>query len=216
VNKRELFVRELLPLPIIALIAALLLTAIYLGTQTRIAANQQRAADTIVLDALTLPADTELTRADITNDTQLLTLSEPHPIYLARRGGQVIALIVPVTARDGYNGIIELIIGIAPDGTILGVQALKHRETAGLGDRIDTSKSDWIKHFIGKSLQTTQPERWAIKNAGGDFDQITGATVTSRAVIDAVYRALQYFELHREELSPGADGGESMHGARHE
>lgn len=192
--------RELMPLPILALLGALLLTSTYLATATRIHVNQQHAADTILIDALALPTDTTLTNTGNTDDRELLALHAPRTIYLAQQNGQVIALILPLVARDGYNGAIDLIAGIAPDGSIVGVRALNHRETAGLGNRIDTDKSDWIKQFIGKSLRAPEGQQWSLHNEGGAFDQITGATVTSRAVVHAVYQALQYFELHRAQL----------------
>jgi len=193
--------RELLLLPLLLSIGALLVTAVYIVTAQHIAANRQRAADTILLDALALPAaNTTLSAKGITEDRELLALREPRQIYLARQNNQIVAIILPLTARDGYNGPIDLIAGIAPDGKIINVRAIDHRETAGLGDRIDVDKSAWINQFIGKSLNAPMGELWSPKNAGGAFDQITGATVTSRAVIDAVHNALQYFEQHREQL----------------
>jgi len=196
-NKR----REILLLPLLILIGALLVSAIYIGTATRIAENRQHAADTILLDALALPAtDTTLSTDGVTQDSELLALREPRKIYLARQNNQVVAIILPLTARAGYNGSIDLIAAIAPDGKIINVRAIDHRETAGLGDRIDVDKSAWINQFIGKSLTAPTSDLWSLKTSGGAFDQITGATITSRAVIEATHNALQYFEQHREQL----------------
>jgi electron transport complex protein RnfG len=75
-----------------------------------------------------------------------------------------------------------------------------HRETAGLGDAIDAAKSDWVQRFNGKSLTAPALERWAVEQDDGDFDSITGATVTSRAVVNAVKNTLLYFQQHRAEL----------------
>jgi electron transport complex protein RnfG len=180
---------SLLPLPILALTGALILAGLYLATAPRIEANRQRAANRIVLDALALPADTELR----------VPGTAPRQILLARQKQQLVAIVVPVTAA-GYVAPIELIVGIAPDGRIRGVRALAHRETAGLGDRIDADKSDFLKQFIGRALAVENENTWDVRSAGGDFDQITGATVTSRAVVDAVHDALQYFAQHREQL----------------
>lgn len=179
----------LLPLPILALIGALSLAAIHLATDSRIETNRQRAADRIVLEALSLPADTEL-RA---------VIAGPKQILLARQHRQLVAIVVPVAAQ-GYVAPIELIVGIAPDGRVRGIRAVAQRETAGLGDRIDADKSDWLQQFIGRSLDMESEKAWDVRSAGGDFDQITGATVTSRAVIEAVRNALQYFAQHREQL----------------
>lgn len=182
----------LLPLPLIALVGALILAGIYLATAPRIEANRQRAADRIVLDALALPADTGLRAAGVAPDASKRVL-------LARQKQQLVAIVVPVTV-EGYVAPIDLIVGIAPDGKVSGVSAVSHRETAGLGDRIDADKSGWLKTFIGRSFDAQQARIWSLRADGGDFDQITGATVTSRAVIDAVRTALQYFAQHREQL----------------
>jgi Na+-translocating ferredoxin:NAD+ oxidoreductase subunit G len=197
INRRDFFI-----LPLLALLCGLLVTSIYIGTAARIAEQRQHAADKILLDTLDLPATTiTLHTAGATQDSELLALREPRQIYLARQNNQIVALILPMTAREGYNGPIDLIAAIGPDGKIINVRAVRHRETPGLGDAIDTDKSAWVKQFAGKSLHT--PEQWALKNTGGEFDQITGATVTARAVIEAVHNVLQYFELHRAQVLAG-------------
>jgi electron transport complex protein RnfG len=108
--------------------------------------------------------------------------------------------VLEPVAPDGYAGAIRLLIAIAPDGTILGVCALSHRETPGLGDFIDTRKSDWMQRFTGKSAGNPAAARWRVRKDGGDFDQYTGATITSRAVVGTVGRTLQFFAHHRDEL----------------
>ncbi|MGD8430813.1 MAG: electron transport complex subunit RsxG [Ectothiorhodospiraceae bacterium] len=125
---------------------------------------------------------------------------EPLPVYRARRGGHPVAAILTVVAPDGYNGPIRLLVGISRDGTILGVRVVAHQETPGLGDRIEAEKSDWIRQFENKSLSTPAPENWAVARDGGAFDQLTGATITPRAVVKAVHKALLYFRDHREAL----------------
>ena len=86
------------------------------------------------------------------------------------------------------------------DGSIAGVRSVSHRETPGLGDKIDAGKSQWILSFNGKSLSMPIPDQWAVKKDGGQFDQFTGATITPRAVVKAVYQALNYFDEHRAAL----------------
>lgn len=182
----------LLALPLLALAGALLLAVIHWMTAPRIEASRQRAADGLVLDALALPAGTELRAAGVAPDAS-------KPVLLARQNRQLLAIVVPVQA-EGYVAPIELIVGIAPDGRVTGVRAIAHRETAGLGDRIDADRSDWLRQFIGRTFDAERAEAWDTKTAGGDFDGITGATVTARAVIDAVRTALQFFAQHREQL----------------
>jgi electron transport complex protein RnfG len=127
--------------------------------------------------------------------------------HVARTDGQVTTVILPVTAPDGYTTAIRLLVGIHANGDIAGVRTVEHRETPGLGDKIDHRKSDWIFSFQGTSL--SDDITWAVKKDGGDFDQFTGATITPRAVVAAVQGALQFFQQHQASLlNPGpASGG---------
>jgi len=111
-----------------------------------------------------------------------------------------VAAIIPAITQDGYSGAISMIIGINFDGTVAGVRVVEHRETPGLGDKIDLKKSDWILGFNGKSLLNPQQSDWKVKKEGGDFDQFTGATITPRAVVNQILKSLQYFENDRERL----------------
>jgi Na+-translocating ferredoxin:NAD+ oxidoreductase subunit G len=88
---------------------------------------------------------------------------------------------------------------------VLGMRVLEHRETPGLGDVIEERRSDWIRGFDGRSLGDPPPDRWAVRRDGGDFDQFTGATVTPRAIVSAVRKALIYAERHRDELFAAAE-----------
>jgi electron transport complex protein RnfG len=124
----------------------------------------------------------------------------PQSAYLGFRDGQPSALILPVTAPDGYSGAIHLLVGIFADGRLAGVRVLGHKETPGLGDKIELAKSDWIRSFEGKSLNDPGEDGWAVKKDRGDFDQFAGATITPRAVVRAVHGALRYFDAHRAQL----------------
>ena len=131
----------------------------------------------------------------------ILTLAAPRQGYIARRDGEFAGAIVPVDARDGYSGRIALLVGILEDGTLSGVRVIEHRETPGLGDKIDAAVSDWILDFNGASLGNPPVPRWRVAKDGGDFDQLVGATVTPRAVVDAVRRALEFFAQNRTQLA---------------
>ena len=172
------------------------------GTAERISEAQRR----VQLSALNeiVPHDQHdndlLTDSFTVQDRQYLSLSAPAEAYRARQGDRVSAVILPVVAPDGYSGRIDLLVGIRADGSIAGVRSVSHRETPGLGDKIDAGKSHWILSFNGKSLSMPIPEQWAVKKDGGQFDQFTGATITPRAVVKAVYQALTYFDEHRAAL----------------
>ena len=122
------------------------------------------------------------------------------PVYRARLAGEPVTAILTVIAPDGYVGSIRLLVGIRADGTISGVRALEHRETPGLGDNIEAARSDWISVFDGRSIEDPAAVAWQTRRDGGDFDQISGATVTSRAVIGAVRDSLIYFTENQDTL----------------
>ncbi|WP_097460279.1 electron transport complex subunit RsxG [Mangrovitalea sediminis] len=134
---------------------------------------------------------------------EALGLDKPADAYIARLKGHPTAIILPVIAPDGYSGAIRLLVGIERDGKILGVRVIENHETPGLGDRIELKKSNWVLSFDGKSLDNPGPSDWKVRKDGGDFDQFTGATITPRAVVGAVYGALRYFRQHRDALLTG-------------
>ncbi|MGD8743253.1 MAG: electron transport complex subunit RsxG [Granulosicoccaceae bacterium] len=131
---------------------------------------------------------------------QGLGSTEPLPVYRARKQGQPVAAVLTVIAPDGYGGPIKLLVGVRVDGSISGVRVVAHRETPGLGDAIEESRSDWITSFNGKSLENTGTTAWRVRKEGGDFDQFTGATITPRAIVTAVHNALQYYQGQRDTL----------------
>lgn len=124
----------------------------------------------------------------------------PIVVYRARMDNLAVAALMIVTAPDGYNGDIRLLIGIDSNGTVLGVRVVSHRETPGLGDPIEIERSDWILGFNDKSLLNTRTSDWAVKRDGGEFDQFTGATISPRAVVRAVHNTLLYFKANQQSL----------------
>lgn len=120
--------------------------------------------------------------------------------FLALKDGRVTGVILPVTAPDGYSGDIDLILGINREGELTGVRVTQHAETPGLGDAIEASRSDWILDFKDHSLDNPPPEEWHVAPDDGRFDALSGATITSRAVVRAVYRGLVFFNDNREQL----------------
>lgn len=134
--------------------------------------------------------------------------NEPVTVYRAFNEDQPVAALFVVTARGGFTGPIELLVGILYSGEISKVRVLEHRETPGLGDLIEASKSDWIEQFSGTSLGDPARENWAIRRDGGEFDQLTGASITPRAVIKAVKETLLYFEANRDRIFSTEDAGQ--------
>lgn len=125
---------------------------------------------------------------------------KPVKIYRARKEKEPIAVIINSVAPDGYNGNIELLVAIHYNGILAGVRVIHHKETPGLGDAIEESRSDWITKFKQRSLTNPDKKGWAVKRDGGEFDQFTGATITPRAIVKAVYNTLRYYKKHRDTL----------------
>jgi len=187
-----------------AAITAGLIAFTFQSTQARIVEAERRAAqralfeivpqsrhdNDLLSDTLTLPPD----------QMAQLNMPEQTRIHVARNGGEPVAFIIPTTATDGYSGDIRLLIGINPDGSLAGVRVLSHKETPGLGDKIELGKNNWILGFDAKSLESPVLEKWRVKKDGGDFDQFAGATITPRAVVNQVKNVLQYFSTHRDDL----------------
>lgn len=200
-------IRTLVFVGLIAVGAALLVTGSYELSHERIAANERER----LLRSLSSVLDPDLRSRDLApthltvTDRELLGTDEPVDVFvITSAAGLPEAVILVPTAPDGYNAPIRLLVGLSPEGVLTGVRVVSHRETPGLGDAIDLRKSRWILQFEGKRLDDPPAELWAVEKEGGVFDGLTGATVTSRAVIRAVHNALVYFERHREELFASA------------
>lgn len=121
---------------------------------------------------------------------QLLGSKEPVLVYRALKQQQPAGVIFTTTAPNGYSGNIHLLVAVLANGQVSGVRVLKHAETPGLGDKIEVNKSDWILDFNGRQLKAKSEAIWAVKKDNGEFDQFTGATITPRAVVNAVKNAL--------------------------
>lgn len=122
-------------------------------------------------------------------------------LHLAQKDNNTHTYIFPATAPDGYTTAIQLLVGVKQDGTVAGVRIVDHKETPGLGDKVELKKSDWVLSFNGKSLTNPDIEKWKVKKDGGEFDSFTGATITPRAVINAVKQTLVMFEKDKAVLS---------------
>ncbi len=123
-----------------------------------------------------------------------------HKIHRMRKDSKPIALVFSSTAHNGYSGDISLLIALSEQNRLLGVEIIDHRETPGLGDKIDSNKSHWLQQFENVELKTISDNRWRVKKDGGDFDALTGATITPRATINAIYQTILYFEEYKPDL----------------
>jgi len=206
--------RSAAALGLVAVIGTALLSGVHGLTAERIAAQERR----VVLEQLgqVLPAD----RYDNAlqddriqfRDSTWFPGDQEITAYRARRKGEPVAVVLRFAAVDGYNGAIGLLAGIEPSGRLTGVRVISHRETPGLGDAIEAEKSDWVRRFDGAALGAPPAEQWAVRRDGGVFDQFTGATITPRAIVEALQLALEFHASHRDYLydTPAMTAGEAQ------
>jgi electron transport complex protein RnfG len=199
------------PTATLAVIAALLtigIVAIANVTRDHIARNQQ-AWIKQHLDALVSPAsydnDPLIDTLQVTAP-DLLGSAAPVTAYRMRKSGAPVAVAIRSVAPDGYRGPLELLVAIAPDGKLIGVQVIRHNETPGLGDAFENRDADWLTRFHGLSLSNPPQQRWSVRRDGGDFDAFTGATITPRAIVKAVRRTLEFYRGNKELLFREAQG----------
>ena len=126
-------------------------------------------------------------------------------VYRATRAGQVTGVAYEIFGT-GYAGQIKLMLGVDAQGKVLGVRVLAHKETPGLGDKIEVKKTDWITRFTGLFLGDPPVEKWKVKKDGGQFDQFAGATITPRGVVKAIREGLEFFDAHKAQMMAAAGG----------
>lgn len=191
--------RAALLLALIGLAAAAILAGLNELTHDRIEDEEQTHALGAV--SAMLAGDTyDNALLDDTTRMSVRGLPEPATVYRARLDGEPVAAVIDLITPEGYSGDIRLLVAVDMAGAVLGVRVLEHRETPGLGDKIERRRSDWIEQFAGRSLGDPGPGDWAPDRRDGDFDTLTSATITSTAVIDAVKRALESFESQKSEV----------------
>ena len=175
-----------------------LVSLVYESTHEQIKQNEYNA----LLKNLNKLVGAKLFDNDLVNDVFQYSIGgRQETLFRARYHQQPVAVIFNTIAVDGYNGAIHLLVAIRYDHeTLLGVRVIKHKETPGLGDGIDDKKSHWIHQFDQQSLTQTPLSKWRVKKDGGDFDQLTGATITPRAIIKAVKRCLVYFKQNKAQI----------------
>lgn len=189
-------------LAIIAAICTALVAVTYHLTVDRIAANEKA-----MLEQSLQPALAGISYDGSVSESRII-IPPPHDlpgsgavvIYRVYAENRPVAALFVVTARDGFSGPIRILLGVDAAGVVTGVRILQHRETPGLGDKIEATRSDWIFQFDGRSLGDPLVTGWAIRGDGGDIDQLTGASISSRAVVTAVRDTLIYFDAHHDEI----------------
>ncbi|MFW6019949.1 MAG: RnfABCDGE type electron transport complex subunit G [Bacteroidales bacterium] len=192
-NKESTFTNMLLTMVIVTAVAALALGGVYKATKTPIEKNQEQKTNAALQNVL--PDYNN----KITQDTKTVKTDEGKEItlYKAKKDDELVGVAVETFTTKGYSGLIKLMVGFLPDGTIENISVLQHAETPGLGDKMEKGKSEWSKQLNGKN-----PAEFnlSVSKDGGDVDAITAATITSRAYCDAVKRA---YEAFNQEIKGG-------------
>ncbi len=194
-------VKLLLPFIIFAGLCAIVLSLTHQLTRERISENIEMEKLQVISAVMTDDFDN-----DIYHDVKTINYTDDSGnelttnVYRARKSGNPVgAVFMPIPAK-GYNGTIQLSIGILKGGTLYGVQVLTHRETEGLGGNIHQDKTSWLDKFANQSFDIIPVESWAIKDESGTFDQISGATITSRGVINAVKNSLELYLTEQDTI----------------
>lgn len=194
--KSSLF-KATIGLALFAIVTAGLIALTQVSTKDRIAEEIKKASSKALLEIV--PRDThdnDMLADAFWVNSDALGLDDESEAFVAKQDGKITAVILPVVAPEGYTGPISMVMGIDINGNIKGVRVLDHRETPGLGDKIELKKSDWVLGFDGHSLDSLSQELWAVKKDGGHFDQLTGATITPRAIVSALYKALTFYQTN--------------------
>ncbi|WP_339768767.1 electron transport complex subunit RsxG [uncultured Paraglaciecola sp.] len=189
-------------LSLFAVITSGLIALTYFGTQEKIEHQHQLTLLKILDELVPRNSYTNEMQRDcvLVTSVDYLGSKTAHHIYRATKDDLPVAAVIETTAPNGYSGRIELVVGIKDQSTVTGVRVLNHKETPGLGDKIDLRISDWVLGFTDQTLTTENAKNWSVKKDGGQFDQFTGATITPRAVVGAVKRAVEYYQLNHDAI----------------
>lgn len=191
----------LLPLLIISVTCVIAIFVVNEITKDKIEINKEKAALATITEVLPVDYDNDLFTDNINldvpdkiNNTGIIT------VYRARLNNQPVAVSLMPVITKGYNGNISLIIGIRYDGAVTGIRVLQHNETEGFGDQVHQDKTDWLQNFNNTSISASPEKQWAIKKDEGEFDQLSGATITSRSIINIIYRTLEYYLENQDKF----------------
>ncbi len=193
--------KELIPFSVLAVICAIVLSFSHLLTRDRISENIEMERLQVITAVMTTDFDN-----DIYHDVKIIDYTDDFGneltsnVYRARKSNKPVGVVFMPIPATGYVGIIQLSIGILEDGSIFAVRVLSHRETEGLGGNIHQDKTGWLKNFAQQSFDITAMEQWAVKDESGKFDQLSGATITSRGVINAVKNSLKLYMTEQDTL----------------
>ncbi len=177
------------------MLCATVIVLLWLGVRTRIEDNRN-AERARILHAVLGPTvyDNDLVQSEESLDSTFSGGVKMLRRWRAMADGAVIATVIEAETPNGYSGPIRMLVGVGSDGRVIAVRVSRHGETPGLGDQIDKEKSDWIDQFDTFPAHEGSLPRWRIRQDGGDFDKISGATITSRALVQAIAQTARWHD----------------------
>ena len=202
IKKNKIVGRTVLVMIIFGVFFSTILEFVYTNTNPIIIKSEAEAKERLLLQVISK----DIYNNDLINSfieilpNQRLKNNVAIKAYIAKKDSKVTAVILETRAPNGYSGEIKILVGIDTKGYILGTRVVKHQETPGLGDYIDVTKSDWINIFTYSSLKNTSQSEWAVKKDQGKFDYVSGATITARAVVNAINESLNFFKENKLEM----------------
>jgi len=188
-KKESNFLNMVLTLFLVAAIAALALGGVYVVTKEPIALAKKKKLEAAIKKVLP-EFDTIQTKMVKAVDSE-----DSLTFYIASNKNKVIGTAIKSFTMKGFGGEIEIMVGILDDGTINNTAILSHKETPGLGDKMDIKKSNFPEQFMGLN---PAGKVLKVKKDGGTIDAITAATISSRAFCDAINRAYETFEANNK------------------
>lgn len=185
-----------------ALVTTGLIAVTYVGTKDRIQFEREKQLLSVLNELVPESKHTNELHLDCihVNSAELLGSTSDQRIFRARNANENIAAVIETTAPNGYSGDIKMVVAVSYNGASLGTRVVEHKETPGLGDKVDLRVSDWILAFNNVPFGGEDDNRWRVKKDGGQFDQFTGATITPRAVVQAVKNTLVYYNENRDMI----------------
>ncbi len=163
-------------------------------------------------EAATKAALTQVLPAFDTTEEKALTIDElPITVYTATKDGNVAGYAVQTMTKQGFNGVVRLMVGFTPDGEVVNVNVLEQSETPGLGTKMADEGNVLLGSIQGQNLENKKlvDGKLAVKKDGGDVDALTAATISSRAYVDAVNRAWMAYK----SVAFGIEATDSASGA---
>ena len=134
---------------------------------------------------------------------ELLGLSRSRLAYRVSAGSEIVAIVVPATAVDGFNGFVDLLVAVDMTGHILAARVIRDPDPRQLSGQVDLIESHWVREFDSNSMRDIRRISWQSIQDENEYDQFVGASITPKAVANRIYDALIFVQSNRIVLMAG-------------